>query len=97
MKQHLDSITKAEIEELQSVSAVTIYSADYTVKKGVRGSPFIIKGVIVSVNIQDEDLYFLKRDDYYLARALHLVSIKKSEVKDYSVVDIKLIKIVKGL
>lgn len=92
-----DSITKQEVAHIESVAAVTIYSADYSVKKGVKGLPKLIQGVIVSVNIQDEDLHFLKNDDYYLSRALNLIGVKRSEVKEYSVIDIKLIKIVKGL
>lgn len=70
-----------------------IHSADYIIRKGKKGIPFIICGVIVS----GKNIEMLKEDKYYLARALALKDIKKSEADSYEIVDIKLIKEVKGL
>lgn len=71
-----------------------IYETNYTVRKGKTGNPFSIKGVIVTINDQDheQDFYFLKRDDFYLKRALKLIDIPNKEAHNYTVEKIEIVK-----
>jgi hypothetical protein len=73
-----------------------IYSVDYTVRKGKSKETIQIRGVIVTIE-NVNDLLPLKKNEFYLCRALNLIDVKKAEVESYEVVDIKIIKKVKGL